>query len=95
MPFKYESKVKLCYMDTDNFVYETETKNFYKDITKDVKTRFDTSGYSKDESRPLPIGKSKEVMGMRKDNQLVLKYSVDQFRPSTLWLTGVNNKITF
>ena len=46
-------------MDTDNFVYEIETEDFYKDISKDVKKRFDTSGYSKDDNRPLPIGKIK------------------------------------
>ena len=43
---KYGSKVKLCYMDTDSFVYEIETEDFYRDIAKDVKKRFHTSGYS-------------------------------------------------
>ena len=43
---KYGSKVKLCYMDTDSFVYRTETEDFYRDIAKDVKKRFDTSEYS-------------------------------------------------
>ena len=52
---KYGSKFKLCYMDTDSFVYEIETEDFYKDIAEDVKKRFDTSGYSKDDNRPLPI----------------------------------------
>ena len=64
---KYGSKVKLCYMDTDSFVYEIETKDFYRDIAKDVEKRFDTSGYSKDENRPLPIGKNKKVIGLMKD----------------------------
>ena len=45
---KYGSKVKLCYMGTDCFVYEIETEDFYRDIAKDVKKRFGTSGYSKD-----------------------------------------------
>ena len=57
---KYGSKVNLCYMDTDSFVYEIETKNFYRDIAKDVKKRFDTSGYSKDDNRPLPIRENKK-----------------------------------
>ena len=42
---KYGEKVKLCYMDTDSFVYCVETHDFYKDIAIDVKERFDTSGY--------------------------------------------------
>ena len=29
---KYSSKIKLCYMDTDSFVYEIETEDFYRDI---------------------------------------------------------------
>ena len=57
---KYGSKVNLCYMDTDGFFYEIETEDFYRDIAKDVEKRFDTSGYSKDDNRPLPIGKNKK-----------------------------------
>ena len=56
---KYTREVKLCYMDTDSFVYEIETEDFHRDIAKDMEKRFDTSGYSKDDNRPLPIGKSK------------------------------------
>ena len=56
---KYGSNVKLCYMDTDSFVYEIESEDLYRDITKDVEKRSETSGYSKDENRPLPFGKNK------------------------------------
>ena len=34
---KNGSKVSLCYMDTDSFVYKIETEDFYRDIAKDVK----------------------------------------------------------
>ena len=59
-------------MDTDSFVYEIETENFYKDIAKDVGKRFDASGYSKDDTikknkKALPIGKNKKFIGMIKD----------------------------
>ena len=54
-------------MDTNSFVYEIETEDFYRDIAKDVKKRFDTSGYSKDDNRPLPIGINKKVIGLMKD----------------------------
>ena len=47
-------------MDTDSFVYEIETEDFYKDVAKDANKRFDTSGYSKEENRPLPIGENGE-----------------------------------
>ena len=64
---KYGSKVRLCYMDTDSFVYEIETENLYRDIAGDVEMRFDTSGYSKEDNRPLPIGLNKKVIGLMKD----------------------------
>ena len=64
---KYGSKVKLRYMDTDSFVYEIETEDFYRDIAKYVEKRFDARGYSKDENRPLPIGKNKNVIDLMKD----------------------------
>ena len=44
-------------MDTDSFMYEMETDDFYREIAQDTETRFDTSNYSKDHNRPLPIGK--------------------------------------
>ena len=63
MRSEYGSKVKLCYVDTDSFVYEIETEDVYRDIAKDVEKKFDTSGYSKDDNRPLPIGENKKVSG--------------------------------
>ena len=61
---KYREHIKLCYMNTDSFVYDIETKDFYKDIANDVEDRFDTSGYC---NRPLPVGKNKKVIGLMKD----------------------------
>ena len=55
---KYEDRVRLCYMDTDSFVLNVRTKDFYRDISQDVKDRFD---------RPLPIGINKKVVGLMKD----------------------------
>ena len=51
---KYNDNVKLCYMDTDNFVMNIKTKDFYKDCAKDVQDRFDTSNY--EVNRSLPTG---------------------------------------
>ena len=64
---RYGSQVKLYYMDTDSFVYEIETEDFYRDIANDMEERFDMSGYSKDDNRPLPIGENKKVIGLMKD----------------------------
>ena len=39
---KYSEKAKLCYMDTDSFIVYIKTYDIYKDIAKDIETRFDT-----------------------------------------------------
>ena len=66
---KYGDRIKLCYMDTDSYVYNINTEDFYKDIAEDVEKRFDTSGYTKDRPslKMLPIGKNKKVIGLMKD----------------------------
>ena len=64
---KYEDNLKLCFIDTDSFVYHIKTEYFYADIVDDVEERFDTSGYDKEEAIPLPIGKNKKVIGLMKD----------------------------
>ena len=33
---KYGNDVKLCYMDTDSFIMNIKTEDFYKDIANDV-----------------------------------------------------------
>ena len=49
---KYGEKAKLCYVDTDSFIAYIKTHNIYKDIAKDIETRFQTSNYEL--VRPLP-----------------------------------------
>ena len=62
---KYDDNVKLCFMDTDSFIMNIKTEDFYKDVANDVERRFDTSNYEVD--RPLPTGKNKKVIGLMKD----------------------------
>ena len=64
---KYKDKAKLCYMDTDSFVLNIFTEDFFEDINNDVERWFDTSNYDKNDKRPLPIGKNKKVPGLFKD----------------------------
>ena len=52
---KYNDNLKLCYMDTDSFIMNIKTNDFYKDISNDVENRFDTSNY--EVNRPLPTEK--------------------------------------
>ena len=64
---KYKDNAKLCYMDTDSFVINIFTEDFFEDINNDVERWFDTSNYDENDKRPLPIGKNKKVIGMFKD----------------------------
>ena len=62
---KYEDNAKLCYMDTESFIINIKTEDYYEDITDDVKKRLDTSNY--DVNRPLLTGKNKKVIGLMND----------------------------
>ena len=64
---KDEDKTRLCYMDTDSFIINIKTENFYEDIADDVEKWFDTSNYDKNDKRPLPIKINKKVLGKIKD----------------------------
>ena len=64
---KYEDKAKLLLTDTDSLMYEIQTEDFYKDISGNVKDRFDTSGYPSDHPSGIPSGFNKKVLGMFKD----------------------------
>ena len=55
----------ISYMDTDSFIMNIKTEDFYKDIANDVKKRFDTTNY--EVNRPLPTRKNKKVIGLMKD----------------------------
>ena len=55
---KHQDNAKLCYMDTDSFIIDIKTKDFYGDIVNDVEERFDTSNY--EVNRPLPRGRDNE-----------------------------------
>ena len=61
---KYNNKVKLAYMDTDSFIMQIFTDDFYNDISPDINKWFDTSCYS---NKPIKIGVNKKVLGMFKD----------------------------
>ena len=52
-------------MDTNSFIINIKTEDFYKDVADDVEKIFDTSNY--DVNRPLPKGKNKKVIGLMKD----------------------------
>ena len=64
---KYGKQAKLLFTDTDSFLYEIQTEDFYKDIAGDVWDRFDTSDYPEDHPSGIPTGINKKVLGKFKD----------------------------
>ena len=66
---KYGSRAKLLFTDTDSFLYEIQTEDFYKDISGDVKDRFDTSNYPENHPSGIPTGINNKVLGMFKDEE--------------------------
>ena len=63
---KYGDKAKAGYTDTDSFLYEIHTENFFEDIREDVPTMFDTSAYPENHPAGLPR-MNKKVPGLMKD----------------------------
>ena len=61
---RYQNNAILCYMDTDSFIIDIKTENFYKDIANDIKKWLDTSNYDID--RPLPKRMNRKVIGLMK-----------------------------
>ena len=51
-------------------MYEIQTEDFYKDISKDVKDRLDTSDYPPNHPLGIPSGFNKKVIGMFKDEAM-------------------------
>ena len=64
---KYGDKAKLLFTDTDSLMYEIETEDFFKDISGDVKDRFDTSNFPSDHPSGIPIGCNNKMLGKFKD----------------------------
>ena len=92
MKQKYNDNVRLCYMDTDSFIMNIKTNDFYKDISDDVECKFDTSNY--EVKRPLPIGKNKKVIGLTKDElrgEIIMEFIA--LRPKTYSCLIDNYKI--
>ena len=52
-------------MDTDSFIFNVKTEDWYKHISNDVEQRFDTCNIQT--NIPLKIGVNKKMLGMWKN----------------------------
>ena len=64
---KYKHRAELLFTDTDSLMYQIYTDDFYKDISKDIETKFDTSDYPPNHPSGIVTGVNKKVIGMFKD----------------------------
>ncbi|CAH3022142.1 unnamed protein product, partial [Porites evermanni] len=64
---KYKNKAELLFTDTDSLMYQIYTDDFYKDISHDIKNKFDTSDYPPNHPSGILTGVNKKVIGMFKD----------------------------
>ena len=62
-----DDKMKLCYMDTDSFIFCVKTNDFDEDIKSDLINWFDTSKLDKKLDRPIAKGINEGILGMFKD----------------------------
>ena len=60
----YKDNLKLCYMDTDSFIYNVMTQDLYADM-KEHQNYLDTSSYHPD--HPLYSSQNKGIIGKFKD----------------------------
>ncbi|GFX44453.1 uncharacterized protein TNCV_1394741 [Trichonephila clavipes] len=65
MKHRYDSKVRLMYTNTDSFIYEIKTDDFYSDMKEDINL-YDTSDYDENNIYNLPLV-NKKVIGKMKD----------------------------
>ena len=54
-------------MDTDSFILQIDTEDFFDDIKNDIHNWFDTSKYLKQLNLPLEYGVNKKIIGKFKD----------------------------
>ena len=65
---KYGEEAKLCYIDTDSFIVYIKAHAIYKDISKDVETRFGNSNHQLNKLLLKKITmKKKKVIGLMKE----------------------------
>ena len=90
-------------MDTNSFIMNIKTEDFYKDIANDVEKRFDTSNYEVD--RPLPAGKNKKVIDNDNHRISTRRYNLPtvEIKDYNIMINGENffdqpiknNKVTY
>ena len=64
---KFGDRAELSFTDTDSLMYLIQTEDFYQDINKDTKRKFDKSDYPEKHPSGIKTGINKKVIGKFKD----------------------------
>ena len=64
---KFGDKAELLFTDTDSLMYLIQTEDFYQDINKDIKRKFDTFDFPEKHPSGIKTGINKKVIGKFKD----------------------------
>ena len=59
---KFGDKAELLFTGTDSLMYLIQTEDFYQDINKDIKRKFDTSDYPEKHPSGIKTGINKKVI---------------------------------
>ena len=62
---KYKENLNLCYMDTESFIFNVKTEDWYKDISNDIEQRFDSSDIQT--NIPIKNNINRKVLGVLQD----------------------------
>ena len=74
---RYDDRARLLMTDTDSFLLEIQTDDWYEDIRGEVRTLYDTSAYPENHPAGLPRV-NKKVNGLWKDeykNRIIIEYA--------------------
>ena len=64
---KYDDAAELLFTATDSLMYLIYTDDFYQDISRDIKRKFDTRDYPEKNPSGIKTGANKKVIGKFKD----------------------------
>ena len=64
---RFKDKAELLFTGTDSLMYLIQTEDFYQDINRDIRRKFDTSDYPEKHPSGIKTGINKKVIGKFKD----------------------------
>ena len=82
MKEKYGDRIRLLFTDADFLCYHVKTDDFNKDISQDIRTKYDTSNFPKNHPSRFPTGSHRTYEGRDRGerNSWILGITCDVIR---------------